>query len=65
MMPSVSIVIPTYNAKAWMQESLPHFLGQFYEGDWEILIIDSGSTDGTLSLVEPHERIQVHSIPNE
>lgn len=65
MPPSVSIIIPTYNAKAWMQESLPHFLGQFYEGDWEILVIDSGSTDGTLSLIEPHKRIRIHSIPNE
>lgn len=62
--PSVSIVIPTYNAEAWLQESLPHFLRQSYEGDWEVLVIDSGSTDGTLRLLEPHERIRVHTIPN-
>ena len=65
MTPSVSIVIPTYNAKAWLQESLPHFLGQTYDGDWEILVIDSGSTDGTLSLLGPHKGIRIHSIPNE
>ena len=64
MMPSVSIVIPTYNAEAWLQESLPHFLRQSYEGDWEVLVIDSGSTDRTLSLFEPHERIRMHAIPN-
>jgi rhamnosyltransferase len=64
MMPSVSIVIPTYNAEAWLRESLPHFLRQSYAGDWDILAIDSGSTDGTLTLLEPHERIRVHSIPN-
>ena len=64
MMPSVSIVIPMYNAEAWLRESLPHFLEQSYEGDWEVLVIDSGSTDGTLPLLEPHERIRVHAIPN-
>ena len=62
--PSVSIVIPTYNAETWLQESLPHFLGQSYEGNWEVLVIDSGSTDGTLRLLEPHERIRMHAIPN-
>ena len=62
--PSVSIVIPTYNAEAWLKQSLPHFLEQSYEGDWELLVIDSGSTDGTLRLLEPHQRIRVHAIPN-
>ena len=64
MMPSVTIVIPTYNAADWLQESLPHFLGQSYEGEWDVLIIDSGSTDGTLTLLEPYQRIRIHAIPN-
>lgn len=63
--PSVSIIILTYNAAPWFIESLPHFLGQVYQGEWEILVIDSGSTDETLQLLEPQDRVRVHSIPNE
>ena len=65
MNPSISIIILTYNAAPWLKDSLPHFLGQAYDGEWEILVIDSGSTDETLQLIEPHERVRVHSIPNE
>ena len=48
-----SLVVPTYNEQARIGDSLQKaqdFLGaQPY--DWEILVVDDGSTDGTVALV--------------
>ena len=42
----VSIVIPVKNGLKWLHKSLPVFLNQKIEGEFEIIILDSGSTDG-------------------
>lgn len=63
-MKSVSVIIPTFNAMDWLRDSLPLFLNQKYSGNWDIMIIDSGSTDGTLSFLASHDRIRIHTIPN-
>ena len=46
----VSIVIPTYNARAFLPDALESALAQTYT-NCEIIIIDDGSTDGTGDLV--------------
>lgn len=46
--PSVTVVIPTLNAMTWFYKSWDIFTCQEYEGKYEILIIDSGSADGTV-----------------
>src|SRR5262245_18204916 len=48
--PSVSIVIPTYNRANLIARSLQSVLDQSYE-DFEILVIDDGSTDQTAAVV--------------
>ena len=47
---SISVVIPAYNAAATLAEQLEALAGQEYEGDWELVIVDNGSTDGTADL---------------
>lgn len=42
----VSVVLPCYNAEAYVREAVASILGQT-EGDLEILALDDGSTDGT------------------
>jgi len=42
----VSVCIPTYNRKVYLKETLESVLSQNYK-DYEILIVDDGSTDGT------------------
>jgi rhamnosyltransferase len=48
--PPVSVVIRTFNVETWIQETLVALTTQDYPGEVEILIVDSGSTDGTLAI---------------
>jgi glycosyltransferase involved in cell wall biosynthesis len=50
-MPRVSIIIPTYNGSAYLQEALRSVLAQTYM-DWEAVLVDDGSTDQTRAVVE-------------
>ena len=63
--PSVTIAIPTLNGSAWLDSSMPDFLNQEYEGSFDVLLIDSGSTDGTAHLAEVHDRVTLHEIAPE
>ena len=47
----VSIVMPAYNAEKYIREAIQSVLCQTYE-EWELLVIDDCSTDGTYSVVE-------------
>ena len=45
-MTKVSVVIPTYNAMAYLPETMANVLNQTYT-DFEVLVINDGSTDNT------------------
>ncbi|MFC5190301.1 glycosyltransferase family 2 protein [Algoriphagus aquatilis] len=45
--PFFSIVIPTFNSEKTLKQTLESIIAQKFE-DYEILILDGGSTDGTL-----------------
>jgi len=50
-MPTVSICIPTYDRKYYLKETLSSILAQTYK-DYEIIMVDDGSTDGTGEMVK-------------
>lgn len=54
MKPLVSILIPAYNADKWLPDTLRSALAQTWERK-EIIIVDDGSKDGTLSLARTFE----------
>jgi len=49
--PIVSICIPTYNRKKYLKETIDSILAQTYK-DYEIVIVDDGSTDGTKDMIK-------------
>lgn len=65
--PKISIVIPNHNQGTRLCENLPALLSQDYP-DYEIIICDEASDDGTPSLLEPilenHPHIRLRVIPN-
>lgn len=64
-MPLVSVVIPVFNGEKTIRETIESVLNQTLT-DFELLVINDGSQDGTLDIVEriPDSRIQVFSYPN-
>ncbi len=47
----VSVIIPTYNRAAILKDAIRSVLAQSY-ANWELLVIDDGSVDGTKAVVE-------------
>lgn len=65
-MPKISIVLPSFNGERYIRESIESVISQTYT-DWELIIVDDCSTDGTLDIAEEYagkeKRIRV--IHNE
>jgi glycosyltransferase involved in cell wall biosynthesis len=53
-MPKVSIIIPTYNREKYLPLALDSILNQTFK-DYEIIVIDDGSTDNTRQAIKPYE----------
>lgn len=50
MGPRVSVVIAVYNGERYLEESVSSILGQSFR-DFELIVVDDGSTDGTADLL--------------
>lgn len=51
--PKVSIVLPTYNGSRFIEESIESCLQQTLT-DWELVVVDDGSTDDTSAIVQKY-----------
>ena len=51
----VSIIIPIYNAEEYLQECLNSIKAQVFQ-DFEVLMINDGSTDGSLEIMEKQSK---------
>ncbi|WP_242345038.1 glycosyltransferase family 2 protein [Anaeromyxobacter terrae] len=60
-MPRVTIVAPTYNASRFVQQCVESVLAQTF-GDFELVVADDGSTDGTPDVVESYRDPRVRCL---
>ena len=55
MTPRFSIIVPLYNKAPFIRKALESIASQTFQ-DWELIIVDDGSTDNSLEVV--HEYIR-------
>ena len=53
--PLLTIVIPAYNAQRFIDRSINSVLNNTFT-DYELILIDDGSHDGTLSIMKEYEQ---------
>ena len=66
-MPAISVIVPVYQAEALLPQCVESVLAQTFS-DWELLLIDDGSRDGSPALCDGYAardpRIRVFHKPN-
>jgi hypothetical protein len=71
--PALSVVISTWNRKDLVTQAIDSVIGQEYEGPLEIVVVDDGSTDGTIQelsaryaarTLPSNRRLIIHSKPH-
>lgn len=53
-MPEISIIVPVYNAAAYLRKSLDSIVNQSYR-DIEFIFVDDGSCDDSLAILKEYE----------
>lgn len=64
MSPRVTVAILTFNGEDHIGGILSALEAQQYDGEFDVLVIDSGSSDRTLQIVAAHPSVRLHEIPN-
>lgn len=60
--PQVSVIIPTFNRGYCMAESIESVLNQSFT-DFELIVVDDGSTDETLDVVRRYSSVKLLALP--
>lgn len=61
---TATVVIPTYNGEDYLRDLLTAVFSQKITEKFDVLIIDSGSTDRTLDIIKDFPKVRLHKIPN-
>ena len=59
--PKVSVYTPTYNYGRFLGEAIQSVLGQTFQ-DWELIVVDDGSTDDTREVVDAFADSRIHYV---
>ncbi|MDQ3110739.1 MAG: glycosyltransferase [Bacteroidota bacterium] len=62
--PKLSVILPYYNAEEFLQESISSILNQTFT-DFELIIIDDGSTDRSAEIISGQNDPRIRVIRNE
>lgn len=62
--PTISVLLPVYNSSAYLTSAVESILKQTFT-DFELLLINDGSTDNSLSLMQSFKDARIRLIDNE
>jgi glycosyltransferase involved in cell wall biosynthesis len=62
--PKLTVLMPVYNAASFLREAMDSILQQTFR-DFEFLIIDDGSTDESIAIVQSYNDSRIRFIQNE
>lgn len=62
-MPKVTVLMPVYNGESFLREAIDSILAQTYS-DFEFLIVDDGSTDGSNSIIQSYYDKRITVLKN-
>ena len=60
----ISIVIPTFNSDKYIDKCLKSIFKSDFNGEFDVIIVDGGSTDLTLEMAARHKDVKVISSSN-
>ncbi len=63
MLPLVSILLPAYNSESYIKQTIDSILQQTY-AEFELLIINDGSTDNTSNIIDSYTDKRIQYIKN-
>lgn len=62
--PAITVFMPVYNAEKYLKEAIDSILNQTFE-NFELLIIDDGSTDESVKIIETYTDQRIRLIHND
>lgn len=62
--PLISVLMPVYNGEKYLREAIDSVLAQTYK-NFELIIVNDASTDGTEQIVQSYHSEQIHYFRNE
>lgn len=62
--PKVTVLMPVYNGEKYLEEAVNSILNQTFI-DFELLIVDDGSTDGSAAIIQAYDDPRIRPVRNE
>ena len=63
-MPEISVILPVYNSQDYIKKAIESVLSQTF-ADFELIIINDGSTDNTLNIINQFEDKRIRLITQD
>lgn len=60
----ISIILPVYNGEKYIEDAIKSVMSQTYN-NWELIVIDDGSSDSTSTIVNKYINTNIHYIYQE